>query len=414
MYSYYLERKNFLAPAFYDKKSKILKDYITSIGQLEQKSTEWLNIRKTTIGGSEIGTLLGLNPYSNLRQLVAQKIGINEFRGNLATRWGCLFEDITRRWSQLVCGCKEDIIEIGGIEGIHARQRYSPDGLGIIPLKCETVIRLPFNKNNEQKEENRKKIFTREYFIALFEYKSPLRSMPNGKIPKHYYPQVQTGLLNVGVSEVGVFVNNCYRACSLQDLRNSASYYSKSLHSAKEVYEVDHKVLAHGIILFFVKKGEYVPIYDIIDYGARDVDTLSKLLYYYEKKTVIAYYAPISYISSDNIPYCREQGVEYPAFYADYHDIIDCAKKNENRFIGYLPWKLLVSDIILVSAQKNWRSIIEGPVNNALNIMDRIYAADNKEEAYRREFSCIVPIDKILEEISNPVLPDDWAGILTS
>jgi hypothetical protein len=435
MYGYYLSNKNFLSDAFYDRKYATLKKYAANVGQLEQKSSEWVNIRKTTIGGSEISTVLGLNPYSKLRQLVAQKIGLSEFRGNIATRWGCLFEEMTRKWSQLACGCKNDIIELGGIEGIHARQRYSPDGLGVVSLKCESSIRIPQRKelNNNNASENNieaslaritaenstevaiyRNIITREYFIALFEYKSPMSTLPNGKIPKHYYPQIQTGLLNVKISEIGIFVNNTYRICAYADLRKDATYYNKSIHSAKEKYDASSPVYAHSIILFFVKKGEYVPIYDIIDYGTRDRDMLGKILYYYDRKSIIAYYAPISHISSEEVPYSRNQGVRFNEFYINYNDIIETAKKNENRFIGYLPWKLLKSDILLVNPDKHWQEIIETPINNTLAIIDRILSAENKEDAYRGEFDELVQVDKILEEISNPILQDDWSGILNS
>ena len=51
---------------------------------------EWLNLRKTGIGGSDAGTILGVNPYSSPYALWADKTGLveNVFKGNAATEWG--------------------------------------------------------------------------------------------------------------------------------------------------------------------------------------------------------------------------------------------------------------------------------------------------------------------------------------
>ena len=51
---------------------------------------EWLNLRKTGIGGSDAGTILGVNSYSSPYALWADKTGLveNVFKGNAATEWG--------------------------------------------------------------------------------------------------------------------------------------------------------------------------------------------------------------------------------------------------------------------------------------------------------------------------------------
>ena len=49
---------------------------------------EWLDLRKTGIGGSDAGTILGVNPYSSPYALYATKTGLveNVFKGNAATQ----------------------------------------------------------------------------------------------------------------------------------------------------------------------------------------------------------------------------------------------------------------------------------------------------------------------------------------
>ena len=40
----------------------------------DQGTAEWLELQKKYFGGSEIGTLLGLNPYQKIRKLIATKV----------------------------------------------------------------------------------------------------------------------------------------------------------------------------------------------------------------------------------------------------------------------------------------------------------------------------------------------------
>jgi len=51
---------------------------------------EWINLRRIGIGGSDAGTILGVNPYSSPYALWADKTGLveNVFKGNAATEWG--------------------------------------------------------------------------------------------------------------------------------------------------------------------------------------------------------------------------------------------------------------------------------------------------------------------------------------
>ena len=51
---------------------------------------EWLDLRKTGIGGSDAGTILGVNSYSSPYSLWANKTGLvdDNFSGNAATDWG--------------------------------------------------------------------------------------------------------------------------------------------------------------------------------------------------------------------------------------------------------------------------------------------------------------------------------------
>lgn len=55
---------------------------------------EWKAIRRKYVGGSEAGSIIGLNPYKSAYALWAEKTGrIPEFEGNMATKVGTYMED---------------------------------------------------------------------------------------------------------------------------------------------------------------------------------------------------------------------------------------------------------------------------------------------------------------------------------
>lgn len=45
-----------------------------------QGSQEWLKSRSETIGGSEISTILNINKYQTIKQLIEQKTGVSSFK----------------------------------------------------------------------------------------------------------------------------------------------------------------------------------------------------------------------------------------------------------------------------------------------------------------------------------------------
>jgi len=58
---------------------------------------QWRDERRNYIGGSDIGSILGYNPYSSPYQVYASKLGIGEeFTGNLATELGHYLEPFIR------------------------------------------------------------------------------------------------------------------------------------------------------------------------------------------------------------------------------------------------------------------------------------------------------------------------------
>lgn len=431
------------------EKKTMLLQYIGSLAKAPaQKSKEWYAIKATTIGGSEVATVLGLNPYRTRTALIAEKLNMcRKFYGNLYTRWGNLFEHITKNYTEVVFGIDE-IHETGSIPGVIERQRYSPDGLGIVRLLCADD--------------------TYDYFVVLFEFKSPFSSIPNNTIPSHYMPQVQTGLLSIPIADIGIFVNNCYRKCALQDLTFNDTYdfkFHKSDFKKKKSALDGESTLACGIIGFYQTIDHYEKFLDEngyadpsdsdedlddtsnhfyyqhtaisattafsklsdtgytmngndtggtkyftdvdleilkaskdapIDFGESSVEILSRLLELYEEKRVHAVYYPIiindsavnqlDVIQTHNLQ--QNNSVNNPNKLGRIYKqrfINHCNEKNLAP-VGYLPWKLMKSDIIVTDRDDNWLEKIKGPVESILTEIDEIAKSPDPNAAYESRY----------------------------
>lgn len=177
-------------------KKRILEDFINKFKSLpQQRSTQWLNDRKYHIGGSEMGTIVGCNPYKSLRGLIEGHLGITTFTGNINTYWGTILEDLVTLILEKKWNCK--IYETGSLPGAIDEQKYSPDGL----------VYLSFLD-----------------MIILIEIKSAARRIANGKIPRMYKPQIYTGLDTVQIADMGLFVDALFRRCAIEDLKFTPKY----------------------------------------------------------------------------------------------------------------------------------------------------------------------------------------------
>ena len=102
------------------------------IGEFENGSAEWHELRSQGVGGSQVGTCLGLNPWESAFTAWARAVGkIEAKESSLAMRLGNLFEPVIKEaWLQENPGCR--ILETGtwqftrpGFEWVHA----NPDGI---------------------------------------------------------------------------------------------------------------------------------------------------------------------------------------------------------------------------------------------------------------------------------------------
>ena len=73
----------------------------------DNEEEAWHTRRLTGLGGSDIGTVLGLNPYQTIDELWRIKTTrASGFEGNAATHWGHILEDVVAQEFAAVTGRK--------------------------------------------------------------------------------------------------------------------------------------------------------------------------------------------------------------------------------------------------------------------------------------------------------------------
>ena len=70
-------------------------EYLDSIPLPKQRSPEWYEFRKDRLTASDLGTVIGVNPYSSIKELILKKCGHERpFNGGSAITHGVKYEDV--------------------------------------------------------------------------------------------------------------------------------------------------------------------------------------------------------------------------------------------------------------------------------------------------------------------------------
>lgn len=443
------------APIYKNYKHHLLNKLIQENKDLApQGSAEWLAGRTYNIGGSEFSVITKENPYSKIDNLVAHKVGFLHFNGNIATRWGKLFENNTTLLSEILFNIEYGIKETGSLEGATPNQRYSPDGLAVIKMVC-------CDGDDEQEE----------YCIVLFEFKSPYMSDPNGSIPKHYLPQVKAGLCSIPITDFALFINNMFRKCTFEDLGDSI-YYDTTFHKNDEKNKIfGTQPLAFGLIMFYQTETQQHKFYEKYKHlieqpdGGYESDTdessdnddyfnhakknppvnnenadLYKYIYsVYERndrekelnknapdymrdfgKCYYSSFNTILQLYDDNylsVEYCKPHILreynnntfltaqritcgnnDYSDTLSSYQTLIYGKKINNRPIIGYLPWKLFKSDIIYESRDETYVDRYADEIQQVIAIIKDINSKNTHNEK-KQTFKEYFPSSCILKKI---------------
>ncbi len=244
------------------KKKQVLLEFIELNKFLpEQGSKEWLASRLETIGGSEIATILGLNPYQTIRKLINQKIGLTKFSKAAPLWFGNIMEYTLQQYTEIIFDTK--IYETGSIQYEKSKFiKYSPDGISVINknklskglniLSDNDFLNLINPRSNFDNEHDDYK----DELLILFEFKNPyMRVLKSNEIPVYYKPQPQLGLEVIDICEVSIFIESVFRFCSFNDIILQNNKYNTRYHYDKIRYI--NKPIAFSAFSLYYDKNNY-------------------------------------------------------------------------------------------------------------------------------------------------------------
>lgn len=190
-----------------------------------QRSEAWLAGRAGTIGSSELAALMGMNPYQGLAATVASKAGLKGWTGGgVACWWGTFFEPAAEALLAVEVGSTPKGTDIS-VPAAFAGHAGSPDGYCVVGAYRDPEHGGAWSLvTTDAAAQARAEEAAVVRQIVLLEFKCPYRRMPKGDIPKHYRPQLWSGLALAPIAHRALFVDTAFRKCALADLGPSAAY----------------------------------------------------------------------------------------------------------------------------------------------------------------------------------------------
>ena len=311
--------------------AQILKFEADSKGP-EQGSEDWFKLRKPgdlkrgRIGGSDMSTLLGKNPYKSRRKLMHIKQGYKEdtLPDKIYCWFGILFEEVAASIFEKNYNTTIHCKNISLIDSNLPYSIFSPDGICALPINPRSGgIQL------------RPCLDTDKFVPALVEIKCPLirKLTTNNLVPGHYKPQIQTGLFCISMLVGAVFIDNIFRICSYTQLLEKYSF-NRGLHRFDSEISDKKEEMHKGCILFYGKLPTEIDIkwvrkitindHSIMDFGACSYTTVLQLL-----SKIRSNIFEVKYLEPDT------------------YDIESYLGKKDELF-GILPWKLFDTSVSLM------------------------------------------------------------------
>jgi len=196
-------------------------EILKTIPQPEQRTPEWYTFRNNRLTASDLGTIIGVNPYEKYNKIIQKKCGFEApFYMNRNIRRGVKYEEVITNIYEF--RNKVKVFEYGCLP--HSTIPHfgaSPDG--IVEWESE-------NKN---------------YVGRMLEIKCPGSRPITGLCPEYYYAQVQ-GQLEVCDLQYCDFVE-----CKIEDYECKTDYFDDFfINSEGEVdFHYNRKGLEKGIVI---------------------------------------------------------------------------------------------------------------------------------------------------------------------
>jgi hypothetical protein len=312
-------------------KHALLKEFVDKWSDLpEQRSPEWFAVRTHNIGASEMGTLLGINKYQDIKRLIEMHCGLVEFGDKTAVNWGCVLEEVITKMVEIIFQC--EIIEMGSIPTAGCiGQRCSPDGVAVVKMLGDLIV--------------------------SFEFKAPKNRLPRGSIPGYYIPQVYSCLHAVEPADIGIFVDTVIRRCASVDWTFANIKYDTEYHRKTKFFNV----VAKSIVYFCGTSETNLPV-NLGESPGPDLDKMLSDVAEHHKYTVIYGRVTMSDMTDTKIE--DELKEEMPA---------DC--------VAFLPLKIMSVDIIPVNKIPGYVFEYQPLITRILDVIKKI--TDSPEEQRR-------------------------------
>jgi len=293
-----------------------------------QGSKEWLAARSNSIGGSEISTILNLNPYQNITKLIKQKIGLTEFKKSAPLWFGNIFEYILQQYTENIFDTT--VYETGSIQYTKSDLiKYSPDGMSIINIdKLKKIISQkdieniinPKSKFDNNLERNNKEL------LILFEFKNPyMRVIKQNEIPVYYKPQPELGLEVIDICEASIFIEAVFRFSSFNDIISNNNKYNTRYHFDRVRYT--NTPLAFGAYTLYYEK----------DNTSERLSIILNEIFHYIQNNHVNKYDISNFTDKKIINSIMENIIDFKDIKIKYHNILVNEEIGEDEFVNEEP-----------------------------------------------------------------------------
>jgi aromatic ring-cleaving dioxygenase len=375
----------------------------------KQGSIEWLNSRLETIGGSEISTILGLNPYQDIKKLLNQKLGITKFVKSAPLWFGTILEYPLQKYTELVFNT--DVYETGSIQFEKSKYiKYSPDGISVIKKDKLKRVFKDFDIINSTSLFDNTLDINNEELIILFEFKNPyMRVIKYNEIPVYYKPQPQLGLDVIDICEASIFIESVFRFCSYNDIINKNNRYNTRYHFDRNRY--NNKPIAYNAFSLYYDANntnetltnilntfnEYLSENDMNEYDISNISN-SKLLNSILENIVD--YKDIKIIYHDMYLNIKSDYHDKDLFYFDKYNNINKFRQevknkkeqilsdSNNKYLGCMCYKMFNINIQPVYKSDIVNSDLLNKVESVINIIKKckdIDCLDSKKKVINLE-----------------------------
>lgn len=357
-----------------DKLNKRIDAFVEKYADLpKQKSAEWAEWRttggpkKVYLGGSEIATATGLNPYQSRAQLIRGKCELKTGKENddpIAMHWGSHFEDILARAVEIDLNTKFKGTEM--IITDHSLYRYSPDGFLVVGLKIDDMGHLIVCSTEDPEC---------QLVIALAELKSLWARVSKGIVPHYYLPQPMAGLEVSPIATVAVFIEGLFKACNINDLGPNKNY-NRYIHDKQRWLNMFP--ISWGITFLYCNEEEYDKYISL--YGCDyDIGDVSKEQFKYVMQKVDK--GIYETFNTDPKPYSQDAIDELI-------DLYMIPQKEGFYCVGYFGWKLFEIQYIPITRDPHYISNIAKDLKDTNNMIKKFKEelkkidTDDKKEEY--------------------------------